>query len=62
MIKLDMEGVREERFEGLLYHQGASIRQERVEASNSCARTLIFGSVFLLHFVMFFFPTPFSLF
>jgi hypothetical protein len=25
-IKLDMGGVREERFEGLVYHQGASIR------------------------------------
>jgi hypothetical protein len=25
-IKLDMGGVREERFEGLMYHQGASIR------------------------------------
>jgi hypothetical protein len=26
IIKLDMGGVREERFEGLVYHQGASIR------------------------------------
>jgi hypothetical protein len=26
MTKLDMGGVREERFEGLVYHQGASIR------------------------------------
>jgi hypothetical protein len=34
----------EERFEELKYHQGVSIRYERVEASNSCARTLIFGS------------------
>jgi hypothetical protein len=25
-IKLDMGGVREKRFEGLMYHQGASIR------------------------------------
>jgi hypothetical protein len=33
-----------------------------VEASNSCVRTLIFGSVLLLPFVKFFFPAPFSLF
>jgi hypothetical protein len=26
MTKLDMGGVREEIFEGLVYHQGASIR------------------------------------
>jgi hypothetical protein len=26
MTKLDMGGAREERFEGLVYHQGASIR------------------------------------
>jgi hypothetical protein len=26
MTKLDMGGVREERFEGLVYHQGVSIR------------------------------------
>jgi hypothetical protein len=32
-----------------------------VEASNSCARTLIFGSFLLLSFVNFF-PAPFSLF
>jgi hypothetical protein len=25
-IKLDMRGVRKERFEGLVYHQGASIK------------------------------------
>jgi hypothetical protein len=37
MTKLDMGGAREERSEGLVYHQGASIREERVEASNSCA-------------------------
>jgi hypothetical protein len=49
-----MGGVREERFEELVYHQGASIRYERVEASNSCARTLIFGSFLLLLFVKFF--------
>jgi hypothetical protein len=53
-VKLDMGGVREERFEGLVYHQGASIRYERVKASNSCARTLIFGSFLLLSFVKFF--------
>jgi hypothetical protein len=54
MTKLDMGGVREERFEGLVYHQRASIRYERVKASNSCARILIFGSFFLLPFVKFF--------
>jgi hypothetical protein len=59
--KLDMEVVREDIFKGLLYHQGASIRYERVETSNSCARTLIFGSFLLLSFVKFF-PSPFSLF
>jgi hypothetical protein len=42
------------RIEGSVYHQGATIRQERVEASNSCARTLIFGSFLLLPFVKFF--------
>jgi hypothetical protein len=56
-----MGGVHEERFEGLMYHQGASIIYERVEASNSCVRTLIFGSFHLLPFVKFF-PAPFSLF
>jgi hypothetical protein len=60
MTKLDMGGVREERFEGLMYHQGASIKYERVEARNSCARSLIFGSFLLLPFVKFCFPTPFS--
>jgi hypothetical protein len=30
-IKLDMGEVREERFKGLVYHQGASIRYERVK-------------------------------
>jgi hypothetical protein len=54
MTKLNMGGVREERFEGLMYHQGASIREERVEASNSCTRSLIFGSLILLPFVKFF--------
>jgi hypothetical protein len=58
MTKLDMRGVREERFEGLVYHQGASVRYMRVEVSNSCARILIFSSFFLLFFVKFFF-TPF---
>jgi hypothetical protein len=53
-VKLDMGGVREKRFEGLVYHQGASIRYERVEANNSCARNLIFGSFLLLSFVKFF--------
>jgi hypothetical protein len=59
--KLDMVGAREDRFEGLVYHQGASIRYERVEAGNSYARILIFGSFFLLLFVKFFF-TPFHFF
>jgi hypothetical protein len=39
-----MGGVREERFEGLDYHQGASIRSERAEATNSYVGILIFGS------------------
>jgi hypothetical protein len=53
-IKLDMGGVREERFKGLVYHQGASIRYERVKVSNSCAITLIFSSFLLLSFIKFF--------
>jgi hypothetical protein len=53
-----MGGVHKERFEGLVNHQGASIRYERVKANNLCARTLIFGSFFLLLFVKFF-PIPF---
>jgi hypothetical protein len=61
MIKLDKGGACEERFKRLVYHQGASIRYERVEASNSCTRTLIFGSIFLLPFCHVF-PHPFSLF
>jgi hypothetical protein len=56
-----MRGVREERFEGLVHYHGASIRYEIVKASNSCARTLIFGYFLLLSFVKFF-PAPFSLF
>jgi hypothetical protein len=43
MTKLDMGGVREERFEGLMYHQGTIIRYERVKGTNSCAGILIFG-------------------
>jgi hypothetical protein len=54
MTKLDMGGVHEERFKGLVYQQGASIRYERMEASNSCGRTLIFDSFLLLPFVKFF--------
>jgi hypothetical protein len=55
--KLDMGGICEERFEGFVYHQGASIRYERVEASNSCARTLILGFVsFIVFFIQFFLP------
>jgi hypothetical protein len=50
-----MKGVRKERFEGLMYHHGVSIRQERVKVSNSCAGTLIFGSFFLLSSVKVFF-------
>jgi hypothetical protein len=61
-VKLDMRGVREERFEGLVYHQGVSIRYERVEANNSCVRTLIFGSFLLLSFVKFFFSALFYFF
>jgi hypothetical protein len=57
-----MRGVREERFEGLVYHQGVSIRYERVKASNSCARTLIFGSFFLLTSVKVFFSAHFRFF
>jgi cellulose synthase/poly-beta-1,6-N-acetylglucosamine synthase-like glycosyltransferase len=64
-----MERVREERFEGLKYHQGTSNRKERVEASNSYIRTLIFGFfcfiacfiAFLSEFLFFLF-TPFCFF
>jgi hypothetical protein len=45
-----------------MYHQGASIRYERVKASNSCVRILIFGSVLLSHFVKFFSLPPFRIF
>jgi hypothetical protein len=57
-----MGEVCKERFEGLVYHQGASIRWERVEADNSCVRTLIFDSVLLLPFVKFFFMPLFLFF
>jgi hypothetical protein len=52
------------RFEALEYHQGVSIRYERVEASNSCAKTLIFNSFsfFAVLSVFFLFIHPFSLF
>jgi hypothetical protein len=50
-----MREVREERFEGLMYHQGVSIRYERVKASNSYAGTLIFGSFFFIVFCQSFF-------
>jgi hypothetical protein len=50
------------RFERLVYPQGASIRYERVKASNSCAGILIFGPSFLLSSVKVFFPTLFSFF
>jgi hypothetical protein len=61
---VDMGGVCEERFEGLKYQQGANIRYKRVEASNSCARTLIFGSFSFIAFLskFFLFIHPFSLF
>jgi hypothetical protein len=62
MTKLDMGGVREERFKGLVYHQGVSIRKERVEASNSCAGTLIFSSFFFYCLLSKFFSRPFPLF
>jgi hypothetical protein len=57
-----MGGVREERFKGLVYHQGVSIRWERVKASNSCAANLISGSFFFIVFCQSFFSHPFSLF
>jgi hypothetical protein len=57
---LDMEGVREERFE--VYYQGARIRFESVEASNSCAKTLIFGSFSFIDFLSKFFFRPFLFF
>jgi hypothetical protein len=62
MTKLNMGGVREERFEGLMYHQGVSIRYERVEASNSCAETLIFSSFFFIVFCQKNFPSIFASF
>jgi hypothetical protein len=43
-----MGGVCEEIFEGLVYHQEASIRKERVEASNLCSRTLIFNFFYFI--------------
>jgi hypothetical protein len=49
-----MEGVSEERFKELMYHQEASIRYERMKARNSCARTLIFALFLLLSFIKFF--------
>jgi hypothetical protein len=54
MTKFDMGRVYEERFEGLVHHQGASIRYERVKTSNSCDRIFIFGSFLLLSFIKFF--------
>jgi hypothetical protein len=60
MNKLDIRGVREERFEGLMYHQGATIRYKRVEASNSCARILIFNSFFYCILSSFFFLPLFA--
>jgi hypothetical protein len=62
MTKLDIGGVREDRFKRLVYHQGANIRCERVEASNSCARILIFDSFSFIVFLSKFFFYPFSLF
>jgi hypothetical protein len=62
MNKLNMRGVREERFKGLTYHQRVSIRYERVKASNSCVGSLIFGSFFLLSSVKNFSPSLFAFF
>jgi hypothetical protein len=53
--KFDMGGFCEERFEGLEDHHGASIRDERVEASNSCVRTLIFDFLSFIAFLLEFF-------
>jgi hypothetical protein len=38
------------------------VHKERVEASNSCVGTLIFGSFFFIVFCQSFSPAPFSLF
>jgi hypothetical protein len=46
--------VCEERFEGLKYHQGVNIRYERVEASNSCVKTLIFDFSSFIYFLCYF--------
>jgi hypothetical protein len=61
-VKLNIGGVREESFKGLVYHQGANIRKERVEANNSCVGTLIFGSFSFIAFLPSFFPPLFIFF
>jgi hypothetical protein len=60
MTKFDMRGVHEEWFKRLVYHYKASIRYERVKATNSCVRILIFSSFLLLFCQVF--SSPFSLF
>jgi hypothetical protein len=52
--------VCEERFEGLKYHQGVNIRYERVKASNSCVKTLIFDFSSFIYFLCYFSFLPFS--
>jgi hypothetical protein len=58
-----MGGVRDEIFEVLEYNQELAL-DRRVEASNSCVRTLIFGSFSFIAFLSGFFClfTPFSFF
>jgi hypothetical protein len=50
-----MREGREERFEGLEYRQEVSNGYERVNASNSCVRILIFGSSSFIVFMLVFF-------
>jgi hypothetical protein len=53
-----MREVCEERFKGLEYHNGVTIRKERVGANNSCVRTLIdlrFSLFYCLFMLGFFF-------
>jgi hypothetical protein len=57
---MTMWGVCEEWFKGLEYHQGASIISERVEATNSYVRTLIFGSSYFITFLLVFYSPIFA--
>jgi hypothetical protein len=50
-----MREGREERFEGLEYRQEVSNGYERVNASNSCVRILIFSSSSFIVFMLVFF-------